>query len=204
MILLTTYKPSEKYLVDELEINFNSIMPKGKFVSVQTDNKCKAILDTMEKYEESIFYLDNYAVIQSEIKMTIMKQKVALYFESGIPSSSAMIFLFSNEAKLFLNTWGGNKDSLKKACDIVPFDLMRVELCCPKITKTCRMPIILFNKDRKYVEPVSQDIPDVIGVSKLRKGANGSITITRRDPIAEAYLDKKLKRLPNQLIWVPK
>lgn len=204
MILLTTYREKEKFLVDELEENFTNLMPKGRFISKQTDNKSKAILDTILNHKDSVFYLDNHAVIQSEIKMTQMRTSMALYFQDGVLNTSSMIFLNQQPSIDFLKTWGDTAEGLKKAINSYPFDTLPFNLCCPKVSKECRLPIIIFNKERRYVEPKNANIPNTIGRSRIMKGNNGSVSISRRDPVAEDYLDKILKRLPNQLVWVPK
>lgn len=204
MILVTTYKKEEKYLVDELEKNFKELMPNGKFLPIESTNKCEAILSVLKRNEESVFYIDNHAVIQSVIKMTPMSFSMAFFFEDGLLNTSSMIFLHDVRSIKFLETWNNTNEGLKLAINQSNFDQLPDTLCCPKISKKCRIPIIIFNKSRRYTPPVFEDIPNVIGASKIRKGSNGSITLTRRDPIAEEYLNRRLKKLPNQLIWVPK
>lgn len=74
--------------------------------------------------------------------------------------------------------------------------------------KRCGRPVIEhMQASRRYKALVTTastvNVPAVIGKSRIRRGYDGIYYITRRDPIAEAYLDKYCSRLENQLKWLP-
>jgi len=190
--------------------------------------KSTFILDMMEKYpnEEWLLYVDADARFRQYPKLfDTFEGDLGVHYRRGSELLSGTIFIHNTfEMQAFVKSWiitqGKNPTKwdqkvLQHCIETSNINVVKLPAAYTQIFDSMASfgdPVIehmqASRRLRKIIGKVQgitpkDSIPKVLGRVRVRRGYDGTYYITRKDPVAEAYLDKRCSRMVNQLRWFP-
>ena len=184
--------------------------------------KPEFIKEMLDKYEDDLLYID----VDARVRQVPVfgNEDIGVHYKDGIELLSGTIYLKNNQrVKSLVALWcktQKNKpmvwDQITLAIALKSFadDLkIRIRKLPPTYTQIhdlmrgCGAPVIEhFQASRKYKEQImdATEPPLVVNGVRIRRAADGTFFIARKNKRVEDYLDKNFIRVKNELRWFPK
>ena len=187
--------------------------------------KPEFLLSVLEEYKCDILYVDADARIRQKPDFSFVDGDIAVHYRRGKELLSGTIFLRYTECTLLaLREWVCMQQKTPGEWDQRVFQSVLAALTGKGMVKVTNLPpqytqifdrmahngepvIEHMQASRRYkkvMSTVALKLPAVINKSRIRTHGNGSISIVRKDRVAEAYLDAKMDRCKGELRWMPK
>jgi len=220
----TPYQEEAKELAKTCEEHGLTLVTKGYETRgswVQNAGiKPEFLLAMMKEHKCDLLYVDADARIRQSVDLSFVEHDVAVHYRNEKELLSGTIFLRHTDAVMhLLREWvcmqqasPGDWDQ-KTLQDVIEKVGIPVHNLPPQYTQIFDKmahhgdPIIEhMQASRRYRRSINMrpKIPAKIGKSRLRVHGDGSVSIVRRDRVAERFLDEKMNRCKGERRWFPK
>lgn len=182
--------------------------------------KPEFLLSMMQEHKCNLLYVDADARVRKHIDLSFVEHDLAVHYKNDKELLSGTIFLrHTPEVLHLLREWicmqqnspgVWDQKTLQDLIEKLEFPVTRLP---PQYTQIFDKmahhgdPIIEhMQASRRYRRSVNMkpNIPAKIGRSRIRTHGDGSVSIVRRDPVAEQYLDERMDRCKSERRWFPK
>lgn len=187
--------------------------------------KPEFLLEMMEEHKCNLLYLDADARVRQKPDFSFVTGDLGVHYRHGRELLSGTMFLRYNKfTLLMLREWVCMQRNSPSKWDQRVLQAVLIQLRKSKMVEVTDLPpsyTQIFDRMSHHGDPIIEHmqasrrykkamnimhkkLPAKIGKSQLRKHGDGSITIVRKDRVAEEYLDKNMDRCKGELRWRPK